>query len=171
MAGAGAAGCHGGRVDHVIQRLYAAGMTLQGTVRLVTGQDACARIQKVVDQLDETIRDIRTSIFDLQTTAESGKTGGLRRRLLDVAAEESAGSGLSPSVRMSGAVDSLVPPTIAEHAEAVVREGVSNTVRHAQASAITVTGEAGDELIIEVVDDGIGILQKAARSGLANVER
>jgi signal transduction histidine kinase len=157
--------------DHVIQRLYAAGMTLQGTVRLVSGQDARARIQRVVEQLDETIRDIRTSIFDLQTTGNSGKATGLRRRLLDVAAEASAGSGLSPSVRMSGAVDTLVPAAIAEHAEAVVREAVSNAVRHAQARAITVTAEASDELIIEVVDDGVGLPEKRARSGLANLER
>src|SRR5581483_2510204 len=84
--------------DHVIQRLYAAGMTLQGTLRLISGPEARTRIQKVVEQLDETIRDIRTSIFDLQTTADSGRGGGLRRRLLDVAAEAAAGSGLSPSV-------------------------------------------------------------------------
>jgi signal transduction histidine kinase len=157
--------------DHVIQRLYAAGMTLQGTLRLISGSDARTRIQKVVEQLDETIRDIRTSIFDLQTTADSGKGGSLRRRLLDVAAEAAAGSGLSPSVRMSGAVDTVVPADIAEHAEAMVREGVSNAVRHAQASAVTVTAEAGDELVIEVVDDGVGIPEQAARSGLANLER
>ncbi|HJT04514.1 MAG TPA: ATP-binding protein, partial [Pseudonocardiaceae bacterium] len=124
-----------------------------------------------VEQLDETIRDIRTSIFDLQTTADSGTGASLRRRLLDVAAEAAAGSGLSPSVRMSGAVDTVVPADIAEHAEAVVREGVSNAVRHAQASAITVTAEAGDELVIEVIDDGVGIPEQAARSGLANLER
>jgi signal transduction histidine kinase len=157
--------------DHVIQRVYAAGMTLQGTLRLISGPDARTRIHKVVEQLDETIRDIRTSIFDLQTTADSGKGGSLRRRLLDVAAEAAAGSGLSPSVRMSGAVDTVVPAAIAEHAEAVVREGVSNAVRHAHATAITVTAEAGDELIIEVFDNGAGIPDKAARSGLVNLER
>jgi signal transduction histidine kinase len=157
--------------DHVIQRLYAAGMTLQGTLRLISGPDARTRIQKVVEQLDETIRDIRTSIFDLQTTADSGQGGSLRRRLLDVVADAAAGSGLSPSVRMSGALDTVVPADIAEHAEAVVREGVSNAVRHAQATAITVTAEAGDELVIEVVDDGVGIPEQAARSGLANLER
>jgi signal transduction histidine kinase len=156
--------------DHVIQRLYAAGMMLQGTLRLMSGQDARVRIQKVVEQLDETIRDIRTSIFDLHTAGED-KAGSLRRRLLDVAAEVSAGSGLSPSVRMSGAVDTLVPSAIAEHAEAVVREGVSNAVRHAKATAITVTAEAGDELVIEIADDGVGIPEKAIRSGLANMER
>ncbi|MGH4010830.1 MAG: GAF domain-containing protein [Pseudonocardiaceae bacterium] len=95
--------------DHVIQRLYAAGMTLQGTVRLVSGKDARVRIQKVVEQLDETIREIRTSIFDLHTRSEN-QPGSLRRRLLDATAAASADTGLSPSVRMSGAVDTLVPP-------------------------------------------------------------
>jgi len=156
--------------DHVIQRLYASGMSLQGTLRLVSGQDARMRIGKVVEQLDETIRDIRTSIFELHTAGQEA-LGSLRRRLLDAAAEVSAGSGLSPSVRMSGAVDTLVPPAIAEHAVAVVCEGVSNAVRHARATTITVTAEAGDDLVIEVVDNGFGIPEGVARSGLANLEQ
>ncbi|MGH4011490.1 MAG: GAF domain-containing protein [Pseudonocardiaceae bacterium] len=156
--------------DHVIQRLYAAGMSLQATLRLVSGQEARLRIGKVVDQLDETIRDIRTSIFELHTAGQDTPSS-LRRRLLDAAAEVSTGTGLSPSVRMSGAVDTLVPPAIAEHAVAVVCEGVSNAVRHAGATIITVTAEAGDDLVIEVVDDGIGIPEGVARSGLANLEQ
>jgi signal transduction histidine kinase len=156
--------------DHLIQRLYAVGMSLQGTLRLVNGHDARGRIHQVVDQLDDTIRDIRTTIFDLHTTGED-KPGSLRRRLLDAAAEVSAGAGPSPSVRMSGAVDTLVPAAIAEHAEAVVREGVSNAIRHAHASAITVTAEAGADLVVEVVDNGIGIPEGVARSGLANLEQ
>jgi signal transduction histidine kinase len=156
--------------DHVIQRLYAAGMSLQGTVRLVNGQDVRTRIEKVVDQLDETIRDIRTSIFELHT-GDQDTPGSLRRRLLDAAAEVSAGTGLSPSVRLSGAVDTLVPPAMAEHAVAVVREGVSNAIRHADATTITVTAEAGDDLVIQVVDDGIGIPERIARSGLSNLEQ
>jgi GAF domain-containing protein len=95
--------------DHVIQRLYASGMSLQGTLRLISKPDARERIQKVVEQLDETIRDIRTSIFELHTAGED-KPGSLRRRLLDVATDISTGAGLSPSVRMSGALDTLVPP-------------------------------------------------------------
>lgn len=123
-----------------------------------------------MDQLDDTIRDIRTAIFDLHITGED-KPGSLRRRLLDVAADVSAGAGLSSSVRLSGAVDTLVLMALAEHAEAVVREGVSNAIRHANASAITVTAEAGDDLVIEVIDDGIGIPEGVTRSGLANLEQ
>ena len=83
-----------------------------------------------MEELDETVRQIRTAIFDLHTTGD-GARGGLRRRLLDTAAEAAAGSDLSPSVRMSGAVDTLVTPGIGAHALAVVREAVSNAVRHA----------------------------------------
>ncbi|HET9256255.1 MAG TPA: ATP-binding protein [Pseudonocardiaceae bacterium] len=145
-------------------------MSLQGTLHLVTAQDARGRIERVVEQLDDTIRDIRTAIFDLHSSGED-RPGSLRRRLLDAVADVSAGAGLAPSVRISGAVDTVVPAGLAEHAEAVVREGVSNALRHACASAITVTADAGDELVIEVIDDGIGIPEGVARSGLVNLEQ
>lgn len=153
--------------DHVIQRLFATGLQLQSTLRGIPDSAAQQRIRDAVDGLDETVREIRTAIFDLHTT-DGG--AGLRRRLLDTAAQAAAGSGLSPSVRMAGAVDTLVPPAVGAHAVAVVREAVSNAVRHAGAAAVTVTVEAGDELLVEVVDDGVGIGTGDARSGLRNLE-
>ncbi|OLF07414.1 histidine kinase [Actinophytocola xinjiangensis] len=156
--------------DHVIQRLFAAGMSLQGILRLIENQEARGRVAQVVGQLDETVRELRTSIFDLHTADTDGPSS-LRRRMLDVVAEVSADIPVSPSVRISGAVDSLVPKAIAEHAVAVLTEGVSNAVRHARAKDITVTIEAGADLTIDVTDDGIGIPSEVARSGLANIER
>ena len=94
----------------------------------------------------------------------------MRRQLLDTAAEAAAGSGLSPSVRMAGAVDTLVRPEIGAHALAVLREAVTNAVRHAGATAVTVTVEAAHDLVVDVVDDGIGIDPSAARSGLRNLQ-
>ena len=114
--------------DHVIQRLFAAGMSLQGIVRRISDPSARGRVSRVVNQLDETVREIRTSIFDLQTVHET-EQGSLRRRMLDVVAEASAGTRISPSVRIAGAVDSLVPKTLAEHTLAALREGISNAVR------------------------------------------
>jgi len=157
--------------DHVIQRLYASGMKLQGTLPHVSDTMVRERLQSVVEQLDFTIREIRTAIFGLHSSASEEPSSGLRRRLLDIAAETAGEDGPSPSVRLSGTVDTLVPAEIAEHAEAVVREGVSNAVRHAKARTITVTAEAGDDLVISVVDDGKGIPDTVARSGLANLQR
>ncbi|ADD42767.1 GAF domain-containing sensor histidine kinase [Stackebrandtia nassauensis] len=156
--------------DHVIQRLYGCGMNLQATLPRVNEPGARRRIQTVVEELDTTIREIRTSIFALQSTSEDS-SGSLRRRLLDATAQMSADSKLSPAVYLSGAVDTLVPVEIADHAEAVVREAVSNAVRHAHASHIVVSAEAGDDLVIDVTDDGKGIPEEVVHSGLANMER
>ncbi|REH35260.1 histidine kinase/DNA gyrase B/HSP90-like ATPase [Kutzneria buriramensis] len=154
--------------DHVIQRLFATGLGLQGTLRRAADLDVRARIQKAVEQLDETVREIRTSIFDLHTSGSNGMEG-LRRRLLDTVAELTADASPTPSVRISGAVDTLVPPSVAEHADAVVREAVSNALRHARATELTLAVDAGEDLVIRVGDDGIGIPSDVRRSGLANL--
>jgi len=156
--------------DHVIQRLFAAGMSLQAIVGRISDSEARGRVNNVVGQLDETMRDIRTSIFDLHTSGEESPTS-LRRRMLDLVAEASANTDRSPAVRISGAVDTLVPPSVAEHALAVLHEGVSNAVRHAHAADIVVTVEVGTELIINVTDNGVGMPADVARSGLLNLER
>jgi signal transduction histidine kinase len=156
--------------DHVIQRLFASGMQLQSTLRRSTDPELRERLAHVVEELDTTVREIRTAIFDLHTAGD-GPAGGLSRRLLDTAAEAAAGSGMTPSMRISGPIDSLVPPEVATHAVAVVREAVSNVVRHAAASTVTVTVEAGENFQIEVVDDGVGFDPDAARSGLRNLEQ
>jgi signal transduction histidine kinase len=156
--------------DHVIQRLFATGMSLQGTVRRITDPGVRRRVSRAVEQLDETVREIRTSIFDLHTTGTSGEDS-LRRQMLDIVDELAAGVDVSPSVRISGAVDTLVPEELATHATAVLREAVSNAIRHSHAGEIVVTVEAAADLIIDVVDDGIGMPPGVARSGLLGVER
>ncbi len=156
--------------DHVIQRLFATGLQLQSTLRRLDDPVVRDRIQLAVGELDQTVREIRTAIFDLHTLDEGG-AGGLRRRLMDTAAEAVAGSGVAPAVRISGPVEALVPKGIGAHAVAVVREGVSNAVRHGHAAAITLTVEANDDLfVVDVSDDGTGFDPTAARSGLRNLE-
>ncbi|HET9142208.1 GAF domain-containing sensor histidine kinase [Actinophytocola sp.] len=139
--------------DHVIQRLFATGMSLQGTVRRIADPEAVRRVTRAVEELDATVREIRTSIFDLHTTAED-RAASLRRRLLDIVAEHSAGGGAVPAVRISGAVDTLVPDEIGEQVVAVLGDSLANALRHALASEVTVTIDAGTELVLEVVDNG-----------------
>nr|WP_233627520.1 GAF domain-containing protein [Saccharopolyspora sp. HNM0986] len=157
--------------DHVIQRLFATGLSLQGTLRRATDADVRRRLQQSVEQLDDTVREIRTAIFDLHSAPETDEPVSLRRRLLDTVADASSGAGFAPSVRMSGAVDTAVPATYFEHAEAVVREAVTNALRHGEATEITVSIDTGAELTIEIVDNGTGIGENPARSGLANLRK
>jgi signal transduction histidine kinase len=155
--------------DLVIQRVFAAGLALQAVLPRVGDAEARRRIQGVVGQLDDTVRDIRTTIFDLHTTDSAEHPGSTRRRVLDVVTEI-VGESIQPTVRMSGAVDSLVTGELAADLEAVVREAVSNVARHSGATHVTVTLDVTDEVVVEVVDDGRGIDERGARSGLRNLE-
>ncbi|MCW0214361.1 MAG: GAF domain-containing sensor histidine kinase [Pseudonocardia sp.] len=157
--------------DHVIQRLFATGLKLQSTLRRSSRPDVQERIEQAVEELDQTVREIRASIFDLHTADQHDE--GLRRRLLDTVTEAAAESGLTTSVRTSGAVDTLVADEgVVAHVLAVAREAVSNAVRHSGARTVTVTLDAESaegELLLDVVDDGAGIPAGVARSGLNNL--
>ncbi|WP_206340226.1 GAF domain-containing protein [Blastococcus litoris] len=156
--------------DLVIQRVFAAGLALQSVLPRVADAEVRRRVEGVVGQLDDTVRDIRTTIFDLHTTGAAEHAGSLRRRVLDIVTEAAAGV-LAPTVRMSGAVDSLISGELAEDVAAVVREAVSNAARHSGARHVTVTLDAADDVVVEVLDDGCGIDERAARSGLRNLEQ
>jgi signal transduction histidine kinase len=156
--------------DLVIQRVFAAGLALQAVLPRVGDAEVRRRVQGVVRQLDDTVRDIRTTIFDLQTTDADDRSDSLRRRVLDIV-NESVGDDLRATVRMSGAVDSLVTGDLASDVEAVVREGVTNVARHAGARHVTLTLDVADDVVVEIVDDGRGVDARAARSGLRNLEQ
>ncbi|WP_378022015.1 GAF domain-containing sensor histidine kinase [Actinomycetospora rhizophila] len=152
--------------DHVLQRLFALGLGLQATQARLRGHPVAAgRMNEAVDQVDGIVRDIRTSIFDLHAV---GGAPGLGGRLRGAVAEMSAHVDVEPVVRLSGAVHA-VPEDLAVQAEAVVREGVSNAVRHGGASSVVVTVSVDDVLAVDVTDDGVGIPDTVARSGLANL--
>jgi len=156
--------------DHVIQRLYAGGMRLQSILPRITDPVAQSRAEALVAELDETINEIRTAIFDLHTSGDQRRPG-LRRRVLDVVTETTGDTELSPSVRIHGAIETVVPKEVGEHALAVLREALSNVVRHANASVVSVTVSADDALLVEVVDDGDGMAEVPHHRGLANMQR
>jgi two-component system, NarL family, sensor histidine kinase DevS len=153
--------------DHVIQRLFAVGLALQGTIPRARAPEVQQRLTDCVDDLQEVIQEIRTAIFDLHGPS-SGVTR-LRQRL-DEAVGQFATSNLRTTVQYTGPL-SVVDTALADHAEAVVREAVSNAVRHADASTLTVDVTVDDNLCIEVVDNGRGISSDFTGSGLTNLRR
>ncbi|MBX9638829.1 MAG: GAF domain-containing sensor histidine kinase [Mycobacteriaceae bacterium] len=153
--------------DHVIQRLFAVGLSLQAAVPRTREPEVQQRLSGAIDDLQGVIQDIRTTIFDLHG-ASQGITR-LRQRI-DAAAGQFADSGLRTSVQYIGPL-SVVDSVLADHAEAVVREAVSNAVRHAQATALTVRVRVDDDLCIEVGDDGRGMPEEITGSGLTNLRR
>ena len=158
--------------DLVIQRLFATGMSLQGTARLV-GLDEVAteRVNRAVDELDETIREIRQTIFALHEPIE-GPASGLRGRTLREVAQSAALLGFEPAIRFVGPVDTLVDRALADHVIAAMREALTNAAKHAHASHVDVLLEIDQGFVVlSVTDDGVGVdlSTEGRRSGLANL--
>jgi two-component system, NarL family, sensor histidine kinase DevS len=154
--------------DHVIQRLFAIGLAMQGTQRRAKSPIVADRVTEHIDQLQEVIQEIRGAIFDLH--ADPSEAPRLRTELHEVITELTEDAPLRTTVRMSGPLDVVSAP-LAEHAEAVVREAVSNAVRHSRARELTVTVSVDDDLVIDVLDNGVGIPDTVAVSGLRNLQQ
>lgn len=153
--------------DHVIQRLFAVGLSLQGTIPRSRDAALQQRLSDAVDDLQAIIGEIRTTIFDLHGVASAATP--LRQRL-DNAVAQFSGSGLHTTLQFVGPL-SVVEPGLADHAEAVVSEAVSNAVRHSGATALRVQIKVEDDLSIEVSDNGCGMPDVINRSGLANLRQ
>lgn len=158
--------------DSVIQRLFAAGMQLEGTARTIADGATQDRIRQVSDDLDATISDIRSTIYSLQTV-ERDQPRGLHDRIIGLAEQLSSILGSMPIVDIRGPLDDAVPDAVGDDLIVVVREALSNIARHAHASNVEVTVDVTDfELTLSIRDDGRGFAAgdvDLRRSGLANL--
>ena len=157
--------------DLVIQRLFATGMALEGAVRGMEPPEKVDRVRQAVDDLDATIKEIRTTIFALQQPAPHAGEG-VRQAVLQAVAAARTPLGFEPDVVFQGAVDTLVPAGVGEQMLAVLREALSNIARHAAATAASVNVSAEPDVVeLLVTDNGKGLPEGGRRSGLANLAR
>ncbi|MEV2245689.1 GAF domain-containing sensor histidine kinase [Streptomyces sp. NPDC049970] len=158
--------------DLAIQRLFAIGMTLQGAQRFATHPQAETRLRRAVDDLDTTIKTIRSTIFGLRAQ-DTGRSGpqGLRSRIAQTVEAAAIPLGFPPALRVEGLVETRVPVPLADQVVAVLVEALSNTARYAKASSVDVRLRvAAGTLTLTVTDDGVGISGDVKRSGLANID-
>jgi signal transduction histidine kinase len=156
--------------DTVIQRLFGIGLNLQAVAQMDLAPEASDRLESAVDDLDTTVREIRTAIFELHSSPTGPRS--VRRAAAEMVAESARTLGFEPSLRIEGAVDQLVDDVMAEHLLSVEREALSNVARHAKASAVDVVIELADGwLSLTVTDDGVGPgTGSAGGRGTANME-
>ncbi|QKJ18237.1 sensor histidine kinase [Microbacterium hominis] len=156
--------------DHVIQRLFGAGLSLQA-IAMTAPPPTAASLSEQIDALDAAIKEIRTVIYALGSAdGDNHAPRGTRDRLLAVTSETMAGLPSAPRLRFSGPVDSLVSPDLADDLAAVLRECLTNIVKHAEASVVDATLTVDDSAVtLSVRDDGRGIHPSNRRSGLANI--
>lgn len=155
--------------DVVIQRLFATGLQLQGLGMMVQQPELIERLDAAVDALDQTVKDIRGTIFELHQR----RTDSLRAEVRDIVREYVGALGFTPAVRTTGPVDTAVPDRVRDHLTSVLREAVSNVARHALADSAEVELTVGeDQLRLLVLDDGVGVgAGPGIESGLRNARR
>jgi signal transduction histidine kinase len=155
--------------DHVVQRIFATALSLDRLGRSLEAEhgEIAIRLSRSVDDLHGTISRIRTSIFELHES-EDASSAAVRRRLVEVVRSVTEGHEVRPDLRIRCERDDL-PPDMVLDLVAVVRELVTNVVRHAQARRMTVTVDIAEEVRVGVTDDGVGLPPITVRSGLANL--
>jgi signal transduction histidine kinase len=128
-------------------------------------------LHAAVEDLDQAIREIRTSIFALQPSAT--EEAGLRVRVIEKTAEAGPVLGFSPSVRFSGPVDTVVTGEMIEAVLATLQEALSNVARHAHATAVQVDVRVDDDLELRVRDNGVGMpmSQEGPGRGMPNMRK
>jgi two-component system, NarL family, sensor histidine kinase DevS len=149
--------------DTVIQRLFATGLSLQGATRLIRDDEARRRVEAAVEDLDTTVRHIRTVIFDVETRRFDSES--TRRRVLELARESASALGFQPRVGFDGPIDVGVANELVDDLLPTLREALSNVARHAQAQNVTVQVTVGSDLVLYVGDDGIGPSSDVGGSG------
>ncbi|MGQ0483588.1 MAG: sensor histidine kinase [Pseudonocardia sp.] len=159
--------------DLVIQRLFAVGLGLQGITRLVQSPAVGTRIGEAVADIDQTIRDIRQTIFSLQEPPDEGGETSLRTQLLRAVQEPVEAFGFEPRLSLEGPLDSLVPDGMRPDLLATLREALANVARHAHSRTVYVhagVDPAGQRFRLLVRDDGIGMPDDPALgSGVRNM--
>jgi signal transduction histidine kinase len=151
--------------DTVVQRLFASGLSLQGTAGLLGGRPEVARrVSTVIADLDESITLLRQSIFDPpQETAAHG----LRRSILDVSRELTPALGVVPEVTLEGPLDTAVSPRAARQLLGVLREGLAGSGACAQATQVAVAVAADHEVVTLIItDDGTRWASRSDGDGL-----
>ncbi len=147
--------------DHVISRVFAVGMNLQGVVAHLRSPQLAARLTQSVNELQAVIDDIRCTVFDLQHRARRRSFAG---RVQDAFARLTDDGNEGTTLRMAGTM-TAVSDELAGQAEAFVNEALSNAVLHSRAASVAVEVTVTDELLIEITDDGCGVSPAYQRAG------
>jgi signal transduction histidine kinase len=157
--------------DTVIQQLFAIGMGLQAAASRSTDPFVTERLHRAVDDLDTTIRDVRSTIFALDRTTRS--TRGVRDEALAVIDDLRRGYEFDHRFTVDGPVQSALSDEGALHLLNALREAVSNAVRHGHAHKVAVALLAAHGMVtLRVTDDGVGMPSPPPpRSGLRNLEQ
>ncbi len=154
--------------DTVIQQLFATGLSLQFALPLAHDEELHRRIEDAIAELDDTIRQVRSTIFALEPPPAIGRN--LRVRVIEICAEAARALGFEPTLRFHGAVARGAQARVAVELLSALREALANVARHAQARHVDVEISLGKDLRLRVADDGVGpSKRRSGGRGVANM--
>jgi len=164
--------------DGIIQAIYGVALSLEEVSFLVTSapDEANARVDRAIDSLNLTIREIRNFILGLRSELLHGADviAGLATLADEFGATSAADVELQIAVEPEAAASLPVGHRV--QILQMAREALSNAVRHAHARRITLSLQ-GDGQVLElgVEDDGVGfdatVAPPAGHLGLANLRQ
>jgi signal transduction histidine kinase len=155
--------------DLVIQRLFAAGLSIQSLRRLTTGEQAARTLQTVTAELDEVIRELRNTIYSLNGSATEKEL--LSSRVLQAVRSAARSLRFVPRLTLTGPIDAIRDEETAANILAVVTEGLSNAVRHSGADSIRVSVSVDDGFVcVMVQDNGAGFSVRTPGNGMTNMQ-
>ena len=141
--------------DTVIQRLFGVGLNLQMALPVMVNEQAKTRLNQALDELNETIHDIRTTIFEIDQDRATEDT--LRQRATALTSEVGSRLGVQAHLAVQSGLSQQVNEHCAHHTIQALREILSNIVRHSEATHIDVNIDSdGDYLVLSVRDNGVG---------------
>jgi signal transduction histidine kinase len=142
--------------DGVIQSIYAAGLHLeQAAADEAVAPAGRERVASVLAELNRITDDIRSTIFDLRSGAVEG--GDVEEIVTAVAEELRANTLLPVDLHFGGARRARLTADQAEQLHHLVTEALSNVLRHARASRVSVRVDCdARQLAVEIADDGVG---------------
>lgn len=150
--------------DTVIQRIFATAMGLQLLGKGLPEQER-SRISDSIGELNTTIRQIRSTIFELNRPGDP-----IEARIRALSAEYADILGFEPDVEVDRDLDGRIDEAAAQHLLAALREALSNVARHARAGSVRVEVALPDgALRLRVRDDGRGLAQAEPGFGLRNL--
>jgi len=155
--------------DTVIQRVFAAGLSMQGVRSRLRDPEAVGLLGEVVDELDGAIGDLRGAIYNLGGSPRPGR--GIRRDIADVIRNEARALGFDPVIELDGPIDTIAR-TIGDELVPTLREALSNVARHASATEVVVRVRANGDVVLDVLDNGSGVADDRIEGcGLRNMEQ
>src|ERR1700758_2916470 len=135
----------------LIQRIFAIGLDLEGTIARSQASEITARLNRSVTDLQAVINDIRATVFELH--AIGTKRIGFGQRIQAALTHLTEDRDITTTLRMNGPM-SVIGDDLARHAESVIQEAISNAVRDSGATQLTVLVTAAEKLNVTIIDNG-----------------